>query len=117
MSNSVIIDGVPYVPDTQYANRVSFWWMHDDHTFTRLEGNTLDDVIKSAERVWTKYAHGSLCPAVLCHDRKEIRRVGKMMFHYPNKSNVWKEDLAHWRSTMEADVDVIRVLAAGGNHV
>lgn len=116
MIDSVLIDGVRYVPDPTHVNRVSFWWMHDNHTFTRLKGNTLSEVVQNAKRVRAETPYGSLCPAILCHDKKEVRRVGKMIFDNPTHFSKWQKDLTDWCTTMESDADIMRVLSEGGNH-
>lgn len=110
----VIINGVRYVPDPLHADTVKFYFMHDNHTFTRLHGTTLDEVLAHADAVeageWGSY--GMLCPAILLHGDKEIRRVGLTAHARGSKDpkDHWNGGKVKWREAMEADIDVMRLM-------
>lgn len=110
----VIINGVRYVPDPLHADTVKFYFMHDNHTFTKLDGTTLDDLLAHADAVeageWGSY--GMLCPAIVLHGEKEIRRVGPAAHARGSKDpkDHWNAGKAKWREAMEADVDVMRLM-------
>jgi len=116
--NEVIIDGVRYVPDQQQPNRMSIYYMHDNHCFTKLKGTTLDEILAHADEVeageWGSY--GALCPIYLLHDDKEVRRVGDMAHARGSKDSkdYWEEGKAKWRKQVERDPDVMRLLITNG---
>ena len=118
--SQVFIDGVEYIPVPQ-ADGISVWGMYDSHLFHRHKGSTVDEVIAD----WK--AHNSkpnmayvgndktprdigtteLCPAIVLCGKKELRRIGQMVFWPPKE-----KDLAAWRKAMLDDPDVPRLLAA-----
>jgi hypothetical protein len=110
----VMIDGVRYVPAKPAPNQIMFYFMHDNHAFTKLEGKTLKQVLKHADEVesdeWGSY--GALCPAILMHDDKEIRRVGTMAHAGSSKApkDKWEEGKAKWLKELQADPDVKRIM-------
>ena len=114
MSKDVIIDGVRYAPDPLHVDTVKFYFMHDNHTFTRLKGATLDEVLAHADAVeageWGSY--GMLCPAMLLHGKKEVRRVGPPAHARGSKDpkDHWNAGKAKWREVVETDIDVMRLL-------
>lgn len=111
---SVIIDGVRYVPDTKVPNKIKFYFMHDNHGFTPLKGKTLEKVLENADEVeageWGSY--GALCPAILMHDDKEVRRVGKMAHAKGKKDpkDAWELGKAQWLEELKSDPDVQRIM-------
>lgn len=109
-SHVVLIDGVPYIPDPHHATRVRFWWIHDNHTFTRLEGKSVGQILAHMEEVKTPW--GSLCSAILLHGDEEVRRVGLSVYNNPSCPEKWGADLSAWRDAIEADPDIRRILEA-----
>lgn len=114
MGESVIINGVRYIPDPKHADGVRFYFMHDNHTFTRLRGATLDEVLAHADAVEAAEggSYGMLCPAILIHGEKDVRRVGTPAHargREDPKDN-WNAGKAKWREALEADIDVMRLL-------
>lgn len=111
---SVMINGVRYVPDPLAPDEVQFWFMFDNHTFKRLRGATLDEVLAQADEVEAASSYGMLCPATLMHGKKEVRRVGPATHSYSarnkNKKDMWEEGKAAWRAELESDTDVMRLL-------
>ena len=111
----VIIDGIRYVPDRNVAIKLGIWYMHDNHLFTKLHGNTIDKILAHAESVRKESPYGMLCPiTVLGVNDKELRRVGPPVHDQGiYKPDRWQEMLPEWRAAVEADVDVMRIIKSG----
>jgi hypothetical protein len=108
----VMIDGVRYVPDPMHADEVKFYYMHDNHTFSRLTGATIDEVLESANMMAKKSRCGMLCPPMLLAGGKEVRRL-KAVAHAPcgdDGDAKWDAGVEAWRKECEADSDVVRLL-------
>jgi hypothetical protein len=89
------------------ATRVSIWYMHDNHTFSQLEG-CIDDVLVAARRMAVESPYGSLCPAiVLAESGNELRRVGEMV--HSNKDGFSEEELVIWRELVMGDQDIFTI--------
>ncbi len=93
------------------ADNVSAWLMHDNHTFTRLRGPTVADVVAEALMVHEQTKDGMLCPVTVMSGKVELRRVGKSV-HLYSKNGEWQKDLAEWLSAVIADPDISRLLKA-----
>lgn len=110
---SVIINGVRYVPDQMRAESVRFYYMHDSHTFSRLQGKTLDEILAHADTMASKSRCGMLCSPILLFGDKEVRRL-KAFAHAPcldSGSVEWEKGKTKWREECEADPDVMRLLS------
>lgn len=116
MNDRIVIDGITYVREQQQSpDHVKFWYLNDNHTFTRLEGNSLKEIVTMAfvlSRTPTG-AWGSLCPAILMCGHKEVRRVGPMVHaRGANDSrDKWNEGIQEWIKALSVDQDVMRLLA------
>lgn len=110
----VIINGVRYVPAEACPDEVRVYYMHDNHTFTRLHGNTLDDLLDHADRVESSKqgSFGMLCPADLLRNGKAVRRVGPCVYARGSKEpkDYWNDQKVKWRMAMEKDAGVMRSL-------
>ncbi len=93
------------------ADNVSAWLMHDNHTFTRLRGPTVADVVAEALMVHEQTKDEMLCPVTVMSGKVELRRVGKSV-HLYSKNGEWQKDLAEWLSAVIADPDISRLLKA-----
>lgn len=101
-------------------DRVSFWFMYDNHTFTKLEGKTVDEILEHLNEVCCELpnpetgcpggSYGTLCPARLLAGDKEIRSVGTCV-HYRGLNDP-KPSTEEWREAVEADEDIMRILEA-----
>jgi hypothetical protein len=115
MMDTVIINGVRYVPAALPPDEVRFYFMHDNHVFTRLKGETLDDVLAHADAVEAgpRGSYGMLCPAILLRGGKECRRVGPAAHARGSKDpkDEWDAAKAAWRQAMEADPGVCRIMS------
>jgi hypothetical protein len=125
---SVMIDGERYVPAEPRANRVSIWGMYDMHLFHRIEGSTVDEIIKNwlehnskkqpatvGDRYVEDMGQSSLCPAIVLHGDRELRRVGRMVFADYNQRGKPrdKSELAAYRKALLDDPDITRLLNTG----
>jgi hypothetical protein len=110
----VLINGVRYVPAENLPDEVRVYYMHDNHTFTRLLGATLDDILAHADDVESTPGGscGMLCPAVLLGNGKKIRRVGPYAHAggFKDPKDEWREGKAKWLKAMEADPDIMRLM-------
>jgi hypothetical protein len=104
MNDEITIDGVRY-KRMRTAVRVSCYGMYDCHLFHRFDGSSPDEIAAQ----WKAHddpecGRTSLCPViVLGDDDKEMRRVGKMVFH--------EAELQQWLDACNADPDIPRLLA------
>jgi len=107
----VMIDGVRYVPDPTYADEVRFYYMHDNHAFSKLTGDTLEEVLDSAYAMAKESRCGMLCAPMLLAGGKEVRRLNGVA-HAPcgSDDSKWLAGIAEWRKECEADSDVVRLM-------
>ena len=97
------------------TDAIKIYYMHDNHTFSRLYGATLDEVLDSAEVMAQESHCGMLCPPTLFAEGKEVRSL-KEVAQAPccdRGESQWIEGKAAWRKECEADSDVMRLIAAG----
>lgn len=108
----VIINDIRYKPAEDVPNKVSFRYMHDNHTFTKLYGTTLDEVLEAADAIETESSGGMLCPVTLLNKEKDLRRVGPCVHSRGIKDlkEHWNSGIDEWRKAVEADADVMRLL-------
>jgi hypothetical protein len=114
MEQDVIINGVWYIPDPAHADEVKFYYMHDNHTFSRLNGTTIDDVLEGAEAMAKESRCGMLCPPILLVGGKEVRRL-KAVAHAPccdSDDSKWLAGIAEWKKECEADSCVMRLVSS-----
>lgn len=112
--NEVMIDGVRYIPDPMHADEVKFYYMHDNHTFSRLHGTTIDEVLAAADAMATESRCGMLCPPMLLARGKEARRL-KEVAHAPccgSDDSKWLSGKDAWRKECEGDSDVMRLVSS-----
>ena len=115
MANSIVIDGVRYIRAEAQPDAITVYYMRDNHTFCRLHGATLDEVLDAADALAQESPCGMLCPPTLFSDDREIRRL-KEVAQAPccgKGESQWIEGKAAWRKECEADSDVMRLIAAG----
>ena len=116
--NEVMIDGVRYVPDPNHADEVKFYYMHDNHTFSRLHGATLDEVLDNAEAMAKESRCGMLCPPMLLAGGKEVRRL-KAVAHAPccgSDDSKWLAGKAEWKKECEEDGCVMRLVSSNAGN-
>lgn len=109
-----MIDGVRYVPAEIQPDEVRFYYMHDNHTFSRLHGSTIDDVINNAETIAKESRCGMLCPPMLLAGGKELRRLKKVA-HAPccdSGDATWTDEKEAWRKECEGDSQVMRLVSS-----
>ena len=113
MTNAIVIDGVRYIRAEAQPDAIKVYYMHDNHTFSRMNGSTLDEVLFNADLVAKWSPCGMLCAPTLLFGGKEVRRL-KNNAHAPCLSeddSRWIDGKAAWRSECEADGDVMRLMA------
>jgi hypothetical protein len=98
--------------EPQTADGLDIWYMHDNHTFTKLYGKTLTAVLKRADEVEAQSSYGMLCPAHVLQGKQELRRVGPCVHAGSSKDtkDKWNAGKAAWKAAMKADADVMRLL-------
>ena len=108
---TVFIDGVLYVPAE--PDEVRFYYMHDNHTFTRLLGNTLEEILIHADAVEAVSSFGMLCDAVLMRQGKEFARVGTVVHSGSSKDSkdAWNSGKEVWLRILKENKDVMRILS------
>ena len=99
--------------DDNTPDRVSFYYMHDNHTFSPLGGYTLDEIVYCCNKIRANSPCGMLCPPILLKGDREIRRVGEPVHCQGlEKSEQWFLDIARWKEEIKKDADVMRLLRA-----
>lgn len=114
----VVIDGVRYVSAEAQPDEVKFYYMHDNHTFSRLHGTTIDEVLTAADAMAKESRCGMLCPPMLLARGKELRSL-KEVVHAPccgSDDSKWLAGKAEWKKECEEDGCVMRLVSsnAGG---
>jgi hypothetical protein len=90
------------------AVSISLWYMHDNHTFTRLDGG-IDAAIAKARELGVESPCGMLGKAVLVDaEGRDVRRVGNSIHA---KHGFTESDLLAWRESVLADAEAARLLA------
>jgi hypothetical protein len=94
------------------ADRVSLWYMTDDHTFRRPKAKSIDELIEGWRRDIKHDSGLMLCPViVLCSD-KEVRRVGEAVHaNYRTGEPDSETAVNAYRLALLADPDVERLMA------
>lgn len=98
---------------TGVPDRVSLWGVYDNHTFTRYEAKSVDELIDAWRQSLKEDDPAiSLCPIIVLIGKKEVRRVGEML-HPDYRNGVPKDESAvqAFRETALADPDISRILA------
>ena len=98
--------------DNRIADGIGIWYMHDNHTFTKLYGKTLEAVLKRADEVEAKSSYGMLCPVHVLQGTRELRSVGPCVHAGSSKDtkDKWNAGKTAWKAAVEADADVMRLL-------
>lgn len=75
----------------------SFWFMCDNHTFIKPEGNNLREIADSFIKIAKENLYGMVCSVIILNGSKETRRVGDVC-HVDGKGNVniekWLKDVS-----------------------
>lgn len=109
----ILINGVRYIPAEAQPDEVRFYYMHDNHTFSRLPGTTLDEILENADARAEESCCGMLCAPTLFAGGKEVRRL-KSVAHAPccgRGAANWIAGKEAWKKECAADTSVLRLLA------
>lgn len=72
--NEIIYNGVKYVPDPTIPNRMKIYFMRDNHTFLRVKGTTVTEIIENILASKFKNPDAKQGTLFLLHNDKEIKR-------------------------------------------
>lgn len=70
----IIYNGVKYIPDPTIPNRMNIYFMRDNHTFIRVKGTTVTEIIENILGVRLRNPHIKQGTLFLLHNDKEIKR-------------------------------------------
>jgi hypothetical protein len=84
---------------------LKFYYMYDNHTYERLRGETLDEIINHACNVEFMNPYGMLCKPTIIYSDKSERKVGEPIHSTSEGFN--PEELDNWRKQIEADKEVM----------
>lgn len=87
---------------------VSVYYIHDNHTFSRVYGTTVDEVLAMADQIEAKSAYGMLCPLNILYMGEGWRRVGCCV--HSGAPAKWEEGKAKWKELVLADEQAIGLL-------
>src|SRR5690554_4273602 len=119
MKREVFIDGIKYVPEQQKSQYISFWYMHDNHTFSRLDGNTLEELAESGYNFGLRSPCGMLCaPSIITHfsdfKKREETIVGKSVFHpFSGNLDEWKDEVNKWTNAIKDNPEALKLIEVG----
>lgn len=104
--NSVIINGVQYVPadSERIPDRAFVWYLHDDFAFSVLGGG-LEAILQAARQLGKDSPYGMLCPVRLMRGDKEIRKL-KECVH----ASRGLEDTSAWEAEIRGDAIALRLI-------
>lgn len=88
---------------------ISFFWMNDNHTFVRLKGKNLKEIIAHANKIRKKSKYGVLCPPTLLRKGKDFRRVGECVHDDVN----FVPNVLLWIEAIEKDKMAMELIAKG----
>jgi hypothetical protein len=112
LPNVLMIEGVKYCRVNQVPDEVATWVMFGNHTFHQLTGASVDALIAEWRGLGNE---ANLCPVKVRVEGKELRCVGPMVHdaieRIPDSVARQHADLAAWRAAVEADTDIVRLLA------
>jgi hypothetical protein len=113
----VVIDGITYVPVTK-NQYISLWFMHDNHTFSRIEGRTIEEIAKHGYELGKEHSYGMLCqPRIVTvreGERNREQNVGITVHHSPRKDDYdWVSEVAKWKQAIEASPDAMKLIQEG----
>lgn len=87
-------------------DKVSFWWMNDNHTFVELYGKTVDEIISHACSMQEQDPCGMLCGPNLLKGNIQVRKIPCIVF-----GDEWTwSNLEKWKKTVMEDPDVARIM-------
>lgn len=107
-------------------NKICFYYMFDNHTFNRLYGVTLDEIINNCNELRKISPFGTLS-AFISHDimryNREQLKSSQFLFSCTrqhigefvhckglDKKEYWDEQINKWKKSLETNADVIRLL-------
>ena len=97
--------------DKNTPDSVNFYYMHDNHTFSKLYGTTVDEVMEACSKIRNKSPWGMMCPPILLRGTKEIRRINHAVHcHGIDKTKEWNNELIAWKKEIEKDYDLMRCI-------
>lgn len=110
---NIFIGDIEYTPADSVITEVSVFYMFDNHSFLKLKGRSIAEIINEAESIarTKEGSWGGLCPASLLCGKKEVDRVGKMVHarshkDFPQKE--WTEGIQEWYDALMADERVTK---------
>jgi hypothetical protein len=93
---------------------VSFWYMHDNHTFTRIYGTCLDGIVVKAVEIEASSSCGMLCAPIIVRDGKEERPdLPNAHSHGKFNPQYFKDELTTWRRAVEAHGEIMDFINKG----
>lgn len=108
--SEVMIDGVRYIPAEPRGDRISIWYMRDCHLFSKIEGKSIEEILKKADEVESKNSYGMLCPVIVSHGEKELRRVGPCVHSHGKDKKEWNEGKKKWKESIEKDGEIMELI-------
>ena len=71
----IIYNGVKYIPDPTIPNRMNIYLMRDNHTFIRVKGTTVTEIIENILATKLKNPDAKQGTLFLLHNDKEIKTL------------------------------------------
>jgi hypothetical protein len=88
---------------------ISFFWMNDNHTFIRMKGNNLDEIIEHAKQLNNEYPYGMLCPPTLLRNDMDFYRIGKCV----HAGEQFSRNTRKWKREIEQDENAMQLIREG----
>jgi hypothetical protein len=90
-------------------NSISFWWMNDCHTFVRLKGKNIEEILIHVCKCFNDDKYGMLCPATLLKDGKELYRIGQPIHGGAN----FHKEILKWVNSIKNDPYAMDIIKSG----
>lgn len=109
--SAAIAAGIAAYNEAMEPMHISCWFMHDNHTFTRLNATTIAELVEEARGIAKRRSYGSLCPVTVMRGEREVRQVGPMVHFHELGDAGDPKAVAEWIAACESDPDIRAALS------
>jgi hypothetical protein len=90
--------------ESEYYNKydileTTFWYMHDNHTFSEIKGKSLDEIKENYKKITIESPYGMVCSVVISENGVRVRNVGENIHHHKGKDI----DFTKWENAIKND--------------
>lgn len=85
---------------------ISFWWMNDNHTFVRLKGRNLTEIVYHARKCHKADPCGMLCCPKLMVGNKSVSTIGEPV----HGGKMFDKEILEWKNKIEKNVKAMELI-------